>query len=78
MARKIRLLRTLLFSIAIAGALTFGTGTALQAASAARECPSFAIGACNSQSNCQLKCDLRYPGAGLYGECENECCFCLE
>jgi hypothetical protein len=77
MFRTIDRLRTLLFSAAVGGALTFGASTALQAATA-KQCPSFAIGACNSQSNCQLKCDLKYPGAGLYGECDGGCCFCLE
>ena len=78
MARRIELLRTLLFSVAVGAALTFGTGTALEAAPRARECSPQAISACNSPSNCQQKCDLRYPGAGLYGYCENGCCFCLE
>lgn len=78
MARRTEFFRTLLFSLGVGAALTFGTGTALQAAPAAGECPSFSISSCNSQSNCQLKCDLKFPGSGLYGECDGGCCFCVE
>ncbi|HEX2211356.1 MAG TPA: hypothetical protein VHG93_26970 [Longimicrobium sp.] len=78
MARKIDRLRTLLFSVAVGGALMFGTHTALAAAPSARTCPDFSEGRCTNQFGCQLRCDSRYPGAGLTGLCENGCCFCLE
>lgn len=79
MPPKIHLVRTLLFSLVVGGALTFGTAAALQAApSAAELCPDFSEGRCTNQFGCQLRCDSNYPGAGLTGLCENGCCFCLE
>jgi hypothetical protein len=77
MAHKLQFLRTLLFSVTVGGALMFGARTAL-AAPAAATCPDFSEGRCTNQFGCQLKCDSRYPGAGLTGLCEDGCCFCLE
>jgi hypothetical protein len=77
MARKIDRLRTLLFSLAVGGALMFGARTAL-AAPTADLCPEQAIGRCTNQPNCQMKCDPPFANTGLTGICENGCCFCVE
>lgn len=77
MTRKIDRLRTLLFSLVIGGALTFGARTAL-AAPATDLCPDFSAGRCTNQVGCQLRCDSPWPGTGLIGVCENGCCYCLE
>jgi hypothetical protein len=76
MAHKIDRLRTLLFSVAVGGALMFGARTALAAPTDL--CPEWSAGRCTNQVGCQLRCDSRYPGAGLIGVCENGCCYCLE
>lgn len=78
MAHNIDRLRTLLFSVAVGGALMFGARTALAAAPAAGTCPDFSIGRCRTQEGCQLHCDSAYPGSGLLGVCEDGCCYCVE
>lgn len=77
MARKIERLRTLVFSLAVGGALMFGARTALAAAPSAASCPDYSLGSCRTQSGCQLHCDSKY-GTGLTGVCEDGCCYCVE
>ena len=78
MARKIDRLRTLLFSAAVGSALMVGARTVVAAAPSAATCPDFSLGTCRTQTGCQLHCDSKYPGSGLFGVCEDGCCYCVE
>ena len=76
MARRIQLLRTLLFSLAVGGALTFGAGTALASPETKRACSDpNANGSCSTWYTCKKICELQ----GLdptYSYCVNGCCYC--
>jgi hypothetical protein len=78
MSRILTLGATLALSLAVAGALTFGS---VQLLSADNHCPvggGFA-GTCQTQQECEVKCAEQYPGQNLIAICDQEtgCCNCL-
>jgi hypothetical protein len=74
MARKVSLLRTLLFSLGISGALAFGTSTAL-AGTASSTCGPPAVYSCLTWYDCKKTCE-RYGFSGLEAHCMDGCCYC--
>lgn len=78
MARKVSLLRTLLFSLGISGALAFGADSALAGtapAGAASVCEPPAVGTCLGWYDCKKTCQ-RYGYDGIEAHCVNGCCLC--
>ena len=77
MTRLLHLFRNVAFPVAIGVALSFGATQAVGQMSAQRSCPwdpPDHLGECESQGDCQQKCDL-YQGG--FGVCESGCCGCL-
>lgn len=74
MARKVSLLRALLFSLGISGALAFGASTALAVPSSACADPN-AVGSCLGWYDCKKTCE-RYGYSGIEAHCMNGCCYC--
>lgn len=76
MARKISLLRALLFSLGVGGALAFGASTAFAGAGAASACADpAAYGTCLGWKDCKATCQ-RYGFSGIEAHCMNGCCYC--
>jgi hypothetical protein len=78
MARKMSLLRALLFSLGIGGALAFGAGTAVAGVgTASTTCapPPDTYGACLGWYDCKKTCE-RYGFSGIEAHCVDGCCFC--
>jgi len=73
MARKVSLLRALLFSLGIGSALTFGASSALARTASACDPPS--VGTCLNWYDCKKTCQ-RYGYDGIEAHCESGCCFC--
>ena len=71
MSRAVSRVRAVVFGTVVAAALGFG---ASQTVAAPPVCPRTALGACNSQENCERTCTRAgYPvGQG----CVNGCCYC--
>lgn len=74
MARKVSLLRTLMFSLGIGGALVFGAGSAFARPASACADPS-AIGTCLNWYDCKKTCE-RYGYSGIEAHCMSGCCYC--
>jgi hypothetical protein len=75
MARKISLLRALLFSLGVGSALAFGAGTALaDGAASACEDPA-AQGICYNWYDCKKLCQ-RIGYSGIEAHCVSGCCYC--
>lgn len=76
MARKIQLLRTLLFSLVVGGALTFGANTALASANETLACADpNANGSCVTWYTCKKICEQQGYDP-TYSFCVNGCCYC--